>query len=308
LVSKPAFASANLGIITGASELTVIDCDTPGRREELEAIFGSADVVVATSSGGLHLYYKSNGEHSAPIDINGMKIDVKGLGGFVVAPPSTRVAADGMVRFYQFLEGGWKWVENLRAIKPGALPKKFYGSRFSDGAPLANKVGVGVRNTTLFNALLRRAKTSETRDELLREATLINDRFAQPLQTREVEATVGSVWGYKVEGQLIVPSAPKIQIPASALELLWNTANGADALMFLSVLLFNHGARARRGEDFAIAAEAMQRAEVVKGWGIKRYRGATGVLMAAGLIIQFYKGGARRGDAHRYVFGPALMD
>jgi hypothetical protein len=78
--------------------------------------------------------------------------------------------------------------------------------------------------------------------------------------------------------------------------------------MLLSVLLFNHGARTRRGEDFAITAEAMQRAEVVKGWGIKRYRGATEVLMEDGLILRSYKGGARRGDAHRYVFGPGLMD
>jgi hypothetical protein len=29
-VSQPSFKSANLGIITGASNLTVIDCDTPG--------------------------------------------------------------------------------------------------------------------------------------------------------------------------------------------------------------------------------------------------------------------------------------
>ena len=72
--------SANLGIITGASGLTVIDCDTPGKRLELEAIFGSTPVVVATLRGGLHLYYWGNGEDSGPIKIDGMKIDVKGLG------------------------------------------------------------------------------------------------------------------------------------------------------------------------------------------------------------------------------------
>ena len=307
-ISKPSFQSANLGIITGASGLTVIDCDTPGKRLELEAIFGVTPVVVATPRGGLHLYYRGNGENSGPIEIDGMKIDVKGLGGLVVAPPSTRIMADGPVRAYQFLEGGWEWVETLPRIKAGALPKRFDGSQLSDGDPLTDRVGIGQRNNTLFNSLLHLAKTSRTRDELLREAIAINDGFTEPLQRREVEATVGSVWRYKAEGRLIVSSAPKIHIPASALELLWNTANGADALALLSVLLFNHGARARRGEDFAIAAAAMQRAEVVKGWGIKRYRGATEVLMEAGLILRSYKGGARRGDAHRYVFGPGLMD
>ena len=39
----------------------------------------------------------------------------------------------------------------------------------SEGEPLADEVGVGARNTTLFNDLLRLAKASETRDELLRE-------------------------------------------------------------------------------------------------------------------------------------------
>jgi hypothetical protein len=137
-VSQPSFKSANLGIITGASNLTVIDCGTPGKRPELEAIFGSTPVVVPTPRGGLHLYYKGNGEHSGPARIDGMQIDVKGLGGFVVAPPSTRVAADGTAQAYRFLEGGWEWLETVPAIKTGALPQRFYGSRFSDGAPSAD--------------------------------------------------------------------------------------------------------------------------------------------------------------------------
>ena len=275
-----------------------------GNAWKLEAIFGVTPIVVATPRGGLHLYYRGNGENSGRLKIDGMKIDVKGLGGFVVAPPSTRIMADGTAGSYHFLEGGWEWAETLPQMKAGALPKRFYGSRLSDGEPLADKVGVGLRNITLFKSLLRLAKTSQTRDELLREAITINGGFTEPLQMREVEATVGSVWGYKAEGRLIVPSAPKIQIPASALELLLNTANSADALMLLSVLLFNHDARARRGEDFAIAAEAMQRAEVVKGWGIKRYRGATEVLMAAGLILRSNK--AARGVAMRIVISSAL--
>ena len=79
----------------------------------------------------------------------------------------------------------------------------------SEGEPLADEVGVVARNTTLFNDLLRLARASETRDELLREAFVINGRFTGPLQTREVEAIVGLVSGYKAEGRLIVPSTPK---------------------------------------------------------------------------------------------------
>lgn len=306
LLARPALKSANLGIITGASGLTVIDCDTPGKRLELEALFGETPLVIGTPRGGLHLYYKSNGEHSGPLEIDGMKIDVKGLGGFIVAPPSSRTMPDGAVRGYIFVEGGWAWVEALPEIKPGALPAKFYSHAASATTQASVRTPVGERNTTLFNALRGIARDTETQADLLQKAMKINAGFSEPLQVREVEATVGSVWGYKMNGTLVAASAPALLIPLPAQSQLCKTKDGADAFMLLSVLLVSHGARARRGENFAIAAEAMMEAEKIKGWGVKRYRGAIQILMTTGLIERTHKGGARPGDTHVYSFGAAL--
>jgi hypothetical protein len=306
MLARPSLKSANLGIITGASGITVIDCDTPGKRLELEALFGETPIVIGTPRGGLHLYYQSNGEHSGPIEIDGMKIDVKGLGGFIVAPPSMRTMPDGAVRGYNFLEGGWDWLASLPEIKPGALPAKFYRHVPSATEPASGSVPVGERNTTLFNALRSIARGTETQADLLQKALKINGGFAEPLQAREVEATVGSVWGYKESGTLVGASAPALLIPAPVQGVLCSTKNGADAFMLLGVLMVNHGARTRRGESFAIAVEAMIAAGKIKGWGVKRYRGAIQVLIASGLIARTHKGGARPGDAHVYTFGAVL--
>jgi Primase C terminal 1 (PriCT-1) len=143
------------------------------------------------------------------IEIDGMKIDVKGLGGLVVAPPSTRIMADGPVRTYQFLEGGWEWVETLPRIKAGALPKGFYRSQFSDGAPLTDRVGIGQRNVALFNSLLRLAKTSRTRDELLQEAIAINDGFTEPFKGGRLKRLLDRFGVTRLRAGLSVRLPPK---------------------------------------------------------------------------------------------------
>jgi hypothetical protein len=218
--------------LTGASGLTVIDCDTPGRRSELEKIFGETPIVVATPRGGLHLYYMNRGERSGPLEIDGMKIDVKGIGGVVVAPPSSRRMPDGTTRSYRFMECDWAWLEGLPEIKLRALPAKFYNTRASaEGTAPLGQIPVGARNDTLFRLLKDHARDVETHAALLAGAHKIAQGFCEPIDQREIEATVASVWGYKVEGKLIASTSPKILIPVSLVELLGATVNGADALI-----------------------------------------------------------------------------
>jgi hypothetical protein len=299
--AKPSFRQANLGILTGASGLTVVDCDTPGKLLELVTLFGETPIVITTPRGGLHLYYRSRGEASGVVVIDGLKIDIKAAGGMVVAPPSARLMDDGTVRSYRFLEGNWEWVQNLPEITPGALSERLYRTGAPANGLAPNKVPVGERNNTLFSALLRLARHVESQDALLAEALQIVESFAEPLNLSDVQATVGSVWRYKAEGRLFSSSAPEIQIPVSVQKLLCATPGGADAFMLLGVLLASHGARTREGKTFAIVAEAMQGANVIEGWGARRYRAATKVLVELKLLTQTHKGGKRRGDPHHFM-------
>jgi hypothetical protein len=113
-----AHAPYGIGIACGPSGLVVIDLDVPGPGEHpptgwaLPGVRDGADVLavlaeragavidfdtftVATPRGGMHLYYAAPtgsrignraGERGAGI---GWKVDVRGWGGYVLAPPST---------------------------------------------------------------------------------------------------------------------------------------------------------------------------------------------------------------------------
>lgn len=91
---------ANIGIPTGEL-FTVIDVDLPDGysslglmrdKGQLPPIYGR----VITASGGTHLYIAPTGERNSTGAIPG--IDIRGVGGYVVAPPSR--TADGEL---------WQW-------------------------------------------------------------------------------------------------------------------------------------------------------------------------------------------------------
>jgi hypothetical protein len=86
--------NANVGIDTGKSGLVVVDVDDIGAVKELSERFGfdpSADdtAVARTGRGGLHIYYRAGDEE---VRNSASKIaahvDIRGAGGYVVAPPS----------------------------------------------------------------------------------------------------------------------------------------------------------------------------------------------------------------------------
>ncbi|MCR9272545.1 MULTISPECIES: bifunctional DNA primase/polymerase [Mameliella] len=95
---------ANVAIATGeASGIFVLDvdigADKSGERSlaELEERIGRlpAEAVVRTGSGGLHFYFAMP---SAPIRSSasrlGLNLDVRGTGGYVVAPPSKHISGN----------------------------------------------------------------------------------------------------------------------------------------------------------------------------------------------------------------------
>jgi hypothetical protein len=80
----------NIGIVTGeVSGLVVIDCDSIEASAHWLTSFPSTPLVVETGGCGKHLYYRMpDSVVGNRIGIDGRKIDVRGEGGYVVAPPS----------------------------------------------------------------------------------------------------------------------------------------------------------------------------------------------------------------------------
>jgi hypothetical protein len=89
------FASARkpsgLGIVTGTlSGLVVVDCDSPADADYWRVEHGSSPLMASTGGGGVHLYYAMPPSETVRnrAHIFGRKIDVRGEGGYVTAPPS----------------------------------------------------------------------------------------------------------------------------------------------------------------------------------------------------------------------------
>lgn len=94
---------ANIGLPTG-HVFTVIDVDLPDGYRSLgqmraEGILPPVHGRVITASGGTHLYVTPTGDGNAAGILPG--IDIRGIGGYVVAPPSRSV------------EGMWMWTVPL---------------------------------------------------------------------------------------------------------------------------------------------------------------------------------------------------
>jgi hypothetical protein len=85
---------ANVAIATGAPGPTVLDVDVahgkPGNRSLNEAIRAelvpSPMAAIRTPSGGSHLYYQGDAQGNGSMPRKGL--DLRGKGGYVVAPPS----------------------------------------------------------------------------------------------------------------------------------------------------------------------------------------------------------------------------
>lgn len=83
--------SRNLGIVTGSlSGLVVVDCDTREDARFWTESFPRTPLTVATGRGGSHFYYRYPiGEDVFNrAGLLSRKIDLRGQGGYVVAPPS----------------------------------------------------------------------------------------------------------------------------------------------------------------------------------------------------------------------------
>jgi hypothetical protein len=158
---------ANVAIRTGrVSRLVVIDVDLPHGPTSLRRLLGPATPTVSTGSGGAHLYFDPHGlQVTNSAGRLGPGLDVRGDGGYVIAPPS-RHASGTAYRWNQLSLPVPALPARLartltRTPEPRALPSHRGGMRAWAEAVLDEQVRAvrtaaeGTRNDTLNRAAFR---------------------------------------------------------------------------------------------------------------------------------------------------------
>lgn len=194
---------ANIGIRTGAeSGLVVLDVDVPkGGASSLAALEQEHGKLpstpeVLTGGGGKHLLFRHPGQEVRPSAGQlGDGLDVRGDGGFIVAPPSLHVSGRP-----------YKWVRTPEKVPAAPLPpwletmvvegvtKRRNGGRAGDAIP------EGKRNaalTSLAGTMRRRGMGESEITAALLEVNA--GRCRPPLGGSEVRALVDSVMRYQPE-------------------------------------------------------------------------------------------------------------
>ena len=203
--------SANIGVATGAgSGVFVIDVDGPTGRSTLERWQQERgwhpETLTAITGRGSHLYFRHEGLR-VPNNASklGKGIDVRGDGGYVVAPPSMHASGHR----YAWKDPGWPVVD-----APDWLINAILGGEPVTGAGVAaeetaeDMIGEGTRNDTLFSlGCGLRGKGFEV-DEITEELMDLNDkRCSPPLLDSEVRLIAESAAKYEPNPLVLAPTS-----------------------------------------------------------------------------------------------------
>jgi hypothetical protein len=261
---------ANIGVLTGICKphaYTVVDCDSIDLGDEAIRRFGDTPLKVATARG-IHLWFK-NAREGCRQRVDGMALDVRGIGGMVVVPPSVH-RKSGIP--YRFLEGDWRRLPYLPAIKPGALPAL--------GAEAVVTEGGGDRRNRLFRDLMELAPTVESREALGELGEMLNKALPPPLSSAKVRHAVRNVWEIHANGQNYLALGSALVIPRPHMRAILQHEHNSDALLLYHVLRDAHWNRS----TFVVVPEAMERANTIPGWSDRRYRIARDALIELGIL------------------------
>ena len=198
---------ANIGILTGsASGLVVVDIDPrSGGMESLKAIkkLGNFPVTpeVFTGGGGEHIYLAHPGNGTkikTTANMAGYRgIDLKGDGGYVIAPPSKHISG-----------GKYTWkrhhLKNKLAPMPAWLVNLVNGSRQGLPQVVLEKKGVpysgslikeGQRDIAIFNLVRTLRKGGMAYEDVCQHAVMFAKNCCDPPWTeKEAIAKVNSTW------------------------------------------------------------------------------------------------------------------
>lgn len=283
------FPAANLGIACSSSGLVIVDVDEPNIVEDALSRFGDTPLVIDTPAGGSHLYYRSHDAGCLSKNLRhseGLSIDIKGDGGFVVAPPSTNPKLGAR---YEFRRGSWSDLSHLPRFDATSIVHVRDEFHYSPRTSPDKKIVKGQRNDFLFRELLRHACCCGCLDQLILQAQKINDEILEPpLAETEVVKTAQSAWRYQCEGRNWIGRSPRIQFTMDELMAFAGHTKGGDALILWGLLTSLHG---HRNEPIAIDREAMAAAQLLPSWKAGRYRTARDALSDLSLLELVNQGG-----------------
>jgi Bifunctional DNA primase/polymerase, N-terminal len=259
-----------LGYLTGRrSKITVLDIDTREEKIAEDAIrrHGQPAIITRTASGKLHFLYRYNGERRRIRPFGSLPIDLLGDKGYALAAPSKLAKGS-----YEIIHGHFDDLDRLMPIagleteEPSVERRKLHGMCEHDG-----------RNNALFQAIGPTARdinlAGGSREQLLRIALQLNAQCAEPMENKEVDQIVDSVWGMTLEGRNFI-GRPGVFMDIADLDRM--IADDQDALL---LLMFLRGHQSRRA-TFMCANGLGKRL----GWGDDRLERARSRLIERGYI------------------------
>jgi hypothetical protein len=258
---------ANIGIVCGElSGVVVVDIDDssdPAILLQVNRRCGDTPLKTRTPSSGWHRFHRWSGEGCANLRSEGLPVDIKGRGGFVVAPPSVRRLGAHAGRPYTVARGSWDDLSCLPTLKPGALkPRPTTTPLDDEPAILSNLVRHGRRANTLLRDMLREVPRGLTEEEAFEVArALVADHYEvvpeHPFTDEEIRKAVRSALRMEAAGENWVGHEARVITPNSEHRLL---RENPEAYVLYQELKFQHfGLRA----DFVAMPEAMAMARII---------------------------------------------
>jgi putative DNA primase/helicase len=204
------FPNANIGMRTGRkSGLFVVDIDGEEGFQWLNQQSFPRTPMVRTGGGGLHVFFrfpedreiKNSAKKIAP------QVDIRGDGGYVIAPPSNHASGNS----YEWIQSPW---EIPFAEAPQELLDQITTAKTKKAKPAATPTGAfamgqywGAAEGTRDEALFRYACSLESyhyEAEDFREKIFeANQRNNPPLEDAEVEKIIASAQKYFLRNALV---------------------------------------------------------------------------------------------------------
>lgn len=216
------YPRANWGILTGR-QIVVVDADSAEAINWIEQGGIARTPRTVDTAHGRHYYFASNPQFPIKNSAGKSKIDIRGHGGYVVAPGSVHESG---VLYEEHRAPGIDCdhrelpiltAADLAAIQRynGFTPPELRDGKWDITPSLVGaRVDVGQRNTALAASVGAWVRDGDSLDQLRAKAHAWNHELPAPLQAGEVDQTVLSILSTHIKRNPVLPAeAPEPHNP-----------------------------------------------------------------------------------------------